>query len=426
MNDIENTNNFSPYERRDKKNWPKISIVTPSYNQAQFLEETIRSVLLQDYPNLEYIIIDGGSMDNSVEIIKKYESDLAYWVSEPDEGQTSAINKGFRRATGDIMAWINSDDLYTKGTFQKVGEIFKQSPELCAIYGNCILFDEKERELLLKPGIFIFQKMISGDYIPQPSTFFRRDVIDKIGYLDENFHYSMDYDLFLRIGAKYKIEYVDEVFSKFRFHETSKTVSQDFHFFPEDILALHKILQEYSFGIEIMDAAYRHIFLDVLKAQYVLRDANVDIDNIDFDNFLVGGKKINSSEIFFTLIKVKLLPESIDNKPEEREFTKIFENIALFYSYLNIFYQNDAQNPNSKYNISWIKAQALELLHFFYDNYNPVYSRQFYFYLIKKDQRTIFSRSSIRYIVKCLLTKRGVKSYHNFKRWLQYRRICKY
>jgi len=424
MSDFTIQNNPLSRERIDgSKYWPKISIVTPSYNQAQFLEETIRSVLLQDYPNLEYIIIDGGSTDNSVEIIKKYESDLAYWVSEPDEGQTSAINKGFRRATGDIIAWINSDDLYTKGTFQKVGEIFKNRPDLSTIYGNCIFFDEMERELLRRPGIFTFQKLVSGDYIPQPSTFFKKDVIDHIGYLDENFHYSLDYDLFLRIGSKYKIEYVDEVFSKFRFHDTSKTVSQDFHFFPEDILALHKILKGNSFETEIIDAAYRHIFLDIVKAQHFLYEANVDIESTDFDIFTIGGKKINGNIVFFTLLKIKLLPEPIDKKPEEGEFPEIIENIASFYNYLNNFYRSDAQQPNLD---KWIQTQSLELLHFLYDNYNPVYAKQFYFHLLKRDKSTILSQSSIRFIIKCLFTKRGVKRYHNFKKWLQYMRICNY
>lgn len=205
---------------------PKISIVTPSFNQGEFIEETILSVINQDYPNIEYIIIDGGSTDNTVEIIKKYEKKLAYWVSEKDSGQSEAINKGFKRATGDIVCWINSDDILMPGAIDKVVKHFENDQDLDFLNGYTLLIDInsnilfnyfilKQNKWYAKHGVY---------YLSQPSMFWKRHVFDTIGYLREDFHALMDKELLIRIfRSNFKIGHVEKILSAFRIHEGSKT-----------------------------------------------------------------------------------------------------------------------------------------------------------------------------------------------------------
>jgi len=209
--------------------WPRISIVTPSFNQGQFVEETIRSVLLQGYPNLEYIIIDGGSTDNSVEIIKKYEQWLDYWVREPDNGQPEAINKGFERASGDIIAWLNSDDTYMEGTLAKVGTFFAKLPSvdlLCG--GGTYIFHDGTvaRQQNAKP--VHLDEMLVRNSIIQPSSFFRKRVWEETGRLNDKLHFCFDYDLWLKTAKSYTICTHPDAFSYFRLHQNSKTFSQRF------------------------------------------------------------------------------------------------------------------------------------------------------------------------------------------------------
>lgn len=208
---------------------PKISIVTPSYNQGQFLEETILSVLDQDYPNLEYIIIDGGSTDNSVEIIKKYENQLAYWVSEPDKGQSDAINKGFHRATGEILHWLNSDDLLVPGALKSVSEYFLKHPEIGCVMGDLEVIDENSKLLFLRKTMpFHFRTALYGACsVPQPSTLFRREEWLKTGDVDVSLDYQMDFEYFLRMArAKAKFGLLRKPIARFRLHAGSKTISE--------------------------------------------------------------------------------------------------------------------------------------------------------------------------------------------------------
>jgi glycosyltransferase involved in cell wall biosynthesis len=182
---------------------PLVSIITPSYNHAAFLDETIRSVLAQDYANIEYIVVDGGSTDGSVEIIKRHAGRIAKWVSEPDEGQSHAINKGFRMASGDIVAWLNSDDLYFPDAVSTAVRRFVADERLGLFYGHGVFVD--------RGGAFVryftevepydeFRLRNCSDYIMQPTTFFRRDVLVDVGLLDESLHFTMDWDLWCRFA----------------------------------------------------------------------------------------------------------------------------------------------------------------------------------------------------------------------------------
>lgn len=206
-------------------NWPIITIVTPSYNQGHFLEETIQSVLGQGYPNLEYIIMDGGSTDNSVEIIKKYEKHLAYWTSEKDGGQSAAINAGFARATGDIMAWLNSDDMYLPGTLNFIASLFDtQRPEV--VFGNCVHLREGSADCFGSDVVEAQRDLDTQvcNYIIQPSAFWTRRAWEETGPLAEELFYSMDWEWFLRArqaGATFRP--TGRYLSVYRLHEAHKT-----------------------------------------------------------------------------------------------------------------------------------------------------------------------------------------------------------
>lgn len=202
----------------------KISIITPSFNQAQFLEQTILSVISQNHPGLEYIIIDGGSKDKSVEIIKKYEGPLAYWLSEKDSGQSEAINKGLKKATGEIVGWLNSDDLYFPDTLKTVSEIFCENPDVDLIYGDVEDFYPDGKTKIYK-NVFEPADFLTRVSIHQPSVFWRKKLHDKIGYLDESLHYLMDYDLWMRIFLNHKTLKTNKILSRFRIHDKSKTSS---------------------------------------------------------------------------------------------------------------------------------------------------------------------------------------------------------
>lgn len=248
--------------------WPKISIVTPSYNQAQYLEETIRSVLLQNYPNLEYIIIDGGSTDGSVEIIKKYEPWLAYWESENDRGQSHAINKGWKRATGDLLAWLNSDDYLAPNALIKVADLYKtiNKDTLGFIHGKAKIISDTGTYLHDRGAPFdLFQTLkTSHQSIAQSSTFFSAEAIKKIGYLDENLHMSMDFDLYIRIANKHQSFFIPEIMSYFRMTETSKTATVEANFGPDHVKTLDKFYTQTD-----IDKKYSKIKKEAYSSAYL-------------------------------------------------------------------------------------------------------------------------------------------------------------
>lgn len=205
---------------------PKISVITPSFNQGKYLEETILSVINQNYPNLEYIIIDGGSTDNSLEIIKKYERHLAYWVSEKDAGQSDAINKGFKRSTGEIICWLNSDDILIKNAFREIVKYFDDNSTMDVVNGYLLMINEHSNILsnhfILAPKKWYARRGIY--YVAQPSMFWRRRVLDRVGLLREDFHASMDKDFLIRILQNdFNVGHLKKIIAGFRMHATSKS-----------------------------------------------------------------------------------------------------------------------------------------------------------------------------------------------------------
>ncbi len=209
--------------------WPKISIVTPSYNQAAFLERTIRSVLLQSYPDVEYIVMDGGSGDGSAEIIRKYERWLAFWTSGKDRGQSHALNEGFGRATGEVFGWLNSDDFYMPGALAALARLRSEHPEAMAWAGAVEVIDEtgrKTRRLDARPGTR--EQLACWDvdaFIPQPGCLFGARAFQEAGGVKENLHYSMDAELWLRLRSKGAFESTDAVVACAQWHAAAKTVT---------------------------------------------------------------------------------------------------------------------------------------------------------------------------------------------------------
>ena len=231
-----------PYLKPEGTPWPRISIVTSSFNQGEYLEETLRSVLLQGYPNLEYLVLDGGSKDNSPEIIEKYSPFLSYWHSRRDEGQSDAINQGLRMATGDIVAWINSDDYYLPRVFERIVKLF-DGQDIQVIYGRAFFIDEEGKIIEEYPAGPLHLDWRRFRYwrgwpIPQPTVFMRRNLLEQFGYLDTSLHYAMDYDLLIRLSCHVKLNFLDTPIANYRIHRDSKTgdwVESQELFFREDL-----------------------------------------------------------------------------------------------------------------------------------------------------------------------------------------------
>ena len=214
---------------------PLVSIVTPSFNQSEFLEATIQSVLEQDYSRIEYILMDGGSTDGSLDIIQRYADRLAFWLSEPDLGQTDAINKGFARSEGDILAWLNSDDLYDPWAVSEAVEFLSRNPEVGMVYGAAYYIDELGNVIARYPARQTDYKRLRRGVatIPQQASFFRSKLWDQVGPLDPSFYYAMDYDLWVRISARAPIAFVDTPWAKFRLHGESKSLREAYRCWPE-------------------------------------------------------------------------------------------------------------------------------------------------------------------------------------------------
>jgi glycosyltransferase involved in cell wall biosynthesis len=223
--------------------WPKISVITPSFNQGQFIEETIRSVLLQGYPNLEYIVIDGGSTDESVDIIRRYQDRINYWESIADRGQAHALNKGFDRCTGELVGWINSDDLLLPGTLQKLALAHVANP-VAILLGSVIHFyGAQESTRLWRQRKVTFRNMVAlqkGMVWQQPGTYVPGKFVHSVGLLDESLRYVFDRDWMCMLLQKYSIAYLQEPVAMFRLHAHSKTVGEKYSWLPEQELVTRR------------------------------------------------------------------------------------------------------------------------------------------------------------------------------------------
>lgn len=218
----------------------KVSIITPSFNQADYLESTIRSVLAQTYSDIEYFIIDGGSTDGSLEVIKSYQDKLAGWVSEPDQGQTDAINKGFSMVTGEVIAWLNSDDTYLPHAVEQAVSYLDDHPEVGLVYGDANYIDQHGGIIGRFPAAQTSLPQLRRGYvhIPQQAAFFRKSLWDQVGPLDPDFFFAMDYDLWVRLAGVASIQYIPQTWANFRLHQNAKTISADDRCWPE-MLKVH-------------------------------------------------------------------------------------------------------------------------------------------------------------------------------------------
>lgn len=298
------------------KYYPKVSIITPSYNQAQFIEETITSVLNQDYPNIEYIIIDGLSTDGSVDIIRKYEDQLAYWVSETDHGQCHAINKGFSRAEGKILAWLNSDDVYRSGAIKKVVEAFNAHPDAAAIVGTCAIVNKRRNVLTYKkPVDFDPRRLLCGGSIPgQPAVFLKRQVFEELGGLNEELHYVLDWEYWLRIGMHFpedRVVLLDRVIAEIRIWLGNKT----------------------SYGYGITEKVKKdRVPMNIVERSKVLDDI---FSKPELNNKLRGLEKVAYSRTYWRQAKYEFrVGQSIAAR---RNFIKAYQMAPEAYSIIGLF-----------------------------------------------------------------------------------------
>lgn len=230
---------------------PIVSVITPSYNQAPFLEQTLCSVLDQDYPLIEYHVMDGGSSDASPAIISRYAPRLASWVSEKDNGQAEAINKGFARATGEIIAWINSDDYYLPGAIRAAVEAFEEHPSAALVFADVLSVDGAGKPFnLMRAGNWGLDDLLQFRILAQPGVFMRRATLEQAGYLDTTFHYLLDHHLWLRIARLAPIRHVPGRWAAARFHDTAKNVSQAARFGTEADRIVEWVAQDPAYAGE--------------------------------------------------------------------------------------------------------------------------------------------------------------------------------
>jgi glycosyltransferase involved in cell wall biosynthesis len=251
---------------------PLVSIVTPSFNQAPFLEATIQSVLEQEYPNIEYIVIDGGSTDGCVNILEKYSDHLESWISEPDDGQTDAINKGFNLARGEIFAWLNSDDVYKPGAIAEAVEYLMENPDVGMVYGDSDFIDDKGNRIGKFPAARTDYRRLRQGYvhIPQQSTFFRSRLWNLVGPLDASFFFAMDYDLWVRLAGIRPIRYIERTWAAFRLHGEAKSMASADRCWPE-MIRVHERMGGNRFSVIYAKYFIRRILEPILPYRLYAR-----------------------------------------------------------------------------------------------------------------------------------------------------------
>lgn len=251
----------------------RISIVVPSFNQGKFIRRTIDSILNQGYPDLELIVMDGGSTDETLSVLKSY-GDQIIWQSAPDSGQTQAVNNGWKRATGQILGWVNSDDTLLPGALASVARCFQNQPDTRWLYGNCHYIDANDRILGDYPThSFNLEALVRNvhNYIPQPAVFLRRDVLDQAGYLNEDLHYVMDLEYWLRLGLKSPAAYLDQEFACLRLHQDAKSVASFDKFSRE----LTSVIEIFFTRPDLPENLHRLKNISLTKAYLLAADMNL-------------------------------------------------------------------------------------------------------------------------------------------------------
>lgn len=235
---------------------PLVSVVTPSYNQGAFLEETIRSVLSQDYPKVEYLVMDGGSTDGSLDIIRRYANRLAYWTSAPDRGQADAVNRGFARASGEILAWLNSDDTYEPGAVRAAVEALDTRPDVDALYGDCAYVDQAGTLVTIfrAQPFDLTGYLCTEGFIHQPTVFLRRGVLDRVGPLDPSFTLCLDYEYWLRVATTCRWLYLPGVLARFRMHPAAKSQARRREFLDERLRCLDRLFADSNLPAKVTRA----------------------------------------------------------------------------------------------------------------------------------------------------------------------------
>lgn len=253
---------------------PLVSIVTPSFNKDAFIEETILSVKAQTYPYIEHIVIDGGSTDKTLDILRRHSNSII-WISEPDSGQSDAINKGWKIAKGEILAYLNADDIYMPWTVETAVKLLGEHPDVDMVYGKCNIIDEQGELIMECPATeFNLSDLVCGTCgLPQPTVFFRKKIIDTIGYLDADLHMAMDLDFWIRAGLLFKIKYIPQILANFRVYPGTKTVNEPLKCADECLCVLNKVFFHADLPGEVKavkSRAYSYVHLR-LGLEYCLR-----------------------------------------------------------------------------------------------------------------------------------------------------------